>query len=279
MRVDFPARMRRLTCRPVQGVIAVMLATGCRAKGPAPGAIAFQLTARHPSHGSAAPVQSHPSRGAARPPLVYADSFVAQGRDTIFLRRVRLVLMEMAIAPSMANECEEEEGEDNPPCVDFQEDPKVLELPLGRGTVTQSAERAPATDYNLFQLIIHKPDPDHDTTLLRANPDLGSASVRVDGVLSHGGRRHDFVFVTPFNEQEEIALEPAVVVPSRDTLRITLRIDAGSWFTSADRQSLIDPASAELGGPNEHTVKDNIRTSMKVFRDANRDGLDDDNER
>ena len=265
--VDCLTRMRRLicrACRPAQGVLAVLLlAVACRAKGPVPGTIAFQISTRHP---------------AAAPPLVYADSFVAQGRDTVFLRRVRLVLMEMAIAPSVSNECEEEQGEDNPPCVDVQEDPAVLELPLGHGTVVRGAVRAPATDYNLFQLILHTPDPDHDASLLRANPDLDSASVRVDGVLSRGGRRHDFVFVTPFNEQEEIALEPAVAVQPGDTLRITLRIDVASWFTSTDHRSLIDPASAGVGAPNEHTVKDNIRTSLKVFRDSNRDGLEDDNE-
>jgi len=126
---------------------------------------------------------------------------------------------------------------------------------------------------------VHKPDPDKDGPLLRANPDLTGSSVRVEGVVSHGGRRHDFTYTTPFNEQEEIALDPAVVVPPRDTLRVTLRVDVGSWFTSGDHRELLDPASAGPGGPNEHTVKDNIRTSLKVFRDSNRDGLDDDNER
>ena len=246
---------------------ALAFAAGCRAKGPAPGAIVLQISARHPSGDPAPASASHPAPWA---PLVYADSFVAQGRDTIFLRRVRLVLMEMAIAPSVANECEVEDGEDNPPCVDFHEDAFVLEVPLGRGSVRSSAEPAPATEYNLFQLIIHKPDSAQDAALLRANPDLAEASVRVDGVLSHGGKRRAFVFVTPFNEQEEIALEPSVVVPSGDTLRITLHVDVGSWFTSGDRQTLLDPATATAGGPNEHTVKDNIRTSLKVFRDHER---------
>lgn len=254
-------------------------ALGCRAKGPPPGAIAFQVSARHPSGGPAAGSVAPAAGRAPKPPLVYADSFVAQGRDTVFLRRVRLVLMEMAIAPSVANECEEEEGEDNPPCVEFQEAPAILDLPLGRGTVFQSARPAPATDYNLFQLVLHKPDPDKDGPLLRANPDFSGSSVRVEGVVSHGGVRHDFTFTSPFNEQEEIALDPAVVVPSRDTLRITLRVDVGSWFTSGDHRVLLDPATAGPGGPNEHTVKDNIRTSLKVFRDSNRDGLDDANER
>ncbi len=259
--------------------LGVVSAVGCRAKGPAPGAIAFQVSARHPSGDPAAGSVPLAAGRSPKAPIVYADSFVAQGRDTVFLRRVRLVLMDMAIAPSVANECEEEEGEDNPPCVEFQEDPRVLELPLGRGTVFHSAQPAPATDYNLFQLVVHKPDPDKDGPLLRANPDLSGASVRVEGVVSHGGARHDFTFMSPFNEQEEIALDPAVAVPSRDTLWVTLRIDVGSWFTSGDHQVLLDPASAAPGGPNEHTVKDNIRTSLKVFRDSNRDGLDDDHER
>jgi hypothetical protein len=253
--------------RLVPGAIAVLvLAVGCRERGPAPGAIVLQISARRPS-GDPAPAAGPATRPAPRAPLVYADSFVAQGKDTIFLRRVRLVLMEMAIAPSVANECEVEEGEDNPPCVDFHEDPFVLEVPLGRGSVRSSAEPAPATEYNLFQLIIHKPDSAQDAALLRANPDLAGASARVDGVLSHAGKHRDFVFVTPFNEQEEIALEPAVVVPSRDTLRITLHVDVGSWFTSSDHQTLLDPASAAPGEPNEHTVKDNIRTSLRIFRE------------
>ena len=255
----------RVQFRLVPGAIAALvLAVGCRQRGPAPGAIVLQISARHPS-GDPAPAASAAARPAPRAALVYADSFVAQGRDTIFLRRVRLVLMEMAIAPSVANECEEEEGEDNPPCVDFHEDAFVLDVPLGR-SVRSAAEPAPATEYNLFQVIIHKPDST-DAALLRANPDLHETSVRVEGVVSHGGKRRDFVFATPFNEQEEIALEPAVVVPSGDTLRITLHVDVGSWFTSGDHQTLLDPASAAAGGANEHIVKDNIRTSLKVFRD------------
>src|SRR5712664_3638612 len=161
-------RRRAQNCLLV-AALGVVPAVGCRAKGPAPGAIAFHVSARHLSGGPAAGSGAPAAGRAPKAPLVYADSFVAQGRDTVFLRRVQLVLMEMAIAPSVSNECEEEEGEDNPPCVEFQEDPKVLDLPLGRGTVFQSAKPAPATDYNLFQLIVHKPDSGKDGPLLRAN--------------------------------------------------------------------------------------------------------------
>ena len=245
-------------------VIAVaVVATGCREKAPT-GAIVFQLSARHPTAGDSAG------------PLVTTDTMLIQGRDTLFLHRVRITLAELAIAPAVSNECEEEEGEDNPPCVEFDEDPVVLDLPLGSGAIRRSAKPAPATDYNLFQANIHRPDPAADSALLRANPEFADASIRLDGTLSRGGKRRDFTFTSGFNEQEEIALEPVLTVAARDSVHLTLRVDVASWFRSADHKALIDPATAGLAGPHEGLVRDNIRTSLKVFRDTNGDGLEDD---
>jgi hypothetical protein len=242
---------------------AAAAATGCRPKPPA-GAIVFQISARHATAGD--------SSG----PLVTTDTMLVQGRDTLFLHSVRIVLAELAIAPAVSNECEEEEGEDNPPCVEFEDAPVVIDLPLGRGSVRRSARYAPATDYNLFQAVIHRPVSTTDTALLRANPDLADASIRVLGTLSRGGRRRDFTFTSGFNEQEEITLEPVLAVAAGDSVHVTLRVDVASWFRGTSGKSLIDPATAGLAGPQEATVRDNIRTSMKVFRDANGDGIEDD---
>jgi hypothetical protein len=240
-----------------------MVAAGCRAKPPA-GAIVLQLSARHASAGDSAG------------PLVISDTMLVQGRDTLFLHSARLVLAELAIAPAVSNECEEEQGEDNPPCVEFDDAPVALDLPLGRGSLRRAARYAPATDYNLFQAVIHRPVSTTDTALLRSNPDLVDASIRVLGTLSRGGRRRDFTFTSGFNEQEEITLEPVLTVATGDSVRLTLRVDVASWFRSADRKAIVDPAAAGLAGPQEATVRDNIRTSLKVFRDANGDGIEDD---
>ncbi len=245
-------------------VLAVAaVATGCREKAPT-GAIVFQLSARHPTAGDSAG------------PLVTTDTMLIEGRDTLFLHRVRIMLAELAIAPAVSNECEEEEGEDNPPCVEFDDAPVLLDLPLGRGAIRRSAKPAPATEYNLFQAVIHRPDSSVDVLLLRDNPDLVGGSIRVDGTLSRGGKRRDFRFISGFNEQEEITLEPVLTVAARDSVHVTLRVDVASWFRSADHKSLIDPATAGLAGPHEGLVRDNIRTSLKVFRDSNGDGLEDD---
>lgn len=233
-------------------------ALACRGKEPS-GFIAFQLSAQPPG----------------RPALDSAKVVVALGKDTVFLHRVRIVLMELAIAPSLANECEEEEGEDNPPCVEFDEHPVVIDLPLGRPVVPRSTKPAPATSYNLFQAIIHRPTLEADTALLQANPEFQGKSILAEGIWSRGGTRVPFAFASDFTEQEEISLEPALTVPKGDSLVVTLRVDVASWFKSEDGKSLVDPRTAGPGGANEHLLRDHIRTSIRAFRDQNRDGQDD----
>ena len=233
-------------------VALVGLLLGCRGKeSEAPtGFIVFQLSAASPG-------------------------VVTAGKDTIFLQRVRMVLAELAIAPSLANECEEEEGEDNPPCVEFDEHPVVIDLPLDRPVQRRSAQPAPATSFNLFQAVIHRPTPDADSALLRANPDFNGSSVLVEGIWSRGGTRTPFTLASDFAEQEEISIEPALSVFRADSLKLTFRVDVAGWFRGTDGKALVDPRTMGRGGPNEHLLRDHIRTSMAVFRDQNGDGRDD----
>lgn len=261
-----------IAARPSWSALLLLMAAGAAAAGcreqakekklPA-GAIIFQLSARHPTAAD------------TLPSLVSNDTMLVHGRDTLFLRHVRVVLAELAIAPAVSNECEEEEGEDNPPCVEFDDAPVAIDLPLDSGTVRRSVQPAPATDYNLFNAVIHRPDSVADAVLLVHHPELWGSSIRVEGTLSRAGRRRDFTFNSGFNEQEEISLEPALTVAPGDSLHITLRVDVASWFRSADGKSFVNPATAGLAGPNEGLVRGNIRTSFQVFRDANADGLED----
>jgi hypothetical protein len=236
-------------------VLCALAALGCRGKEPKPssGFFAFHLSAGAP--------------GAA---------VVALGKDTVFLHRVRLVLAELAIAPLLAGECGEEEGEDHPPCVEFDEHPVVLELPLDRPVLHRHTKPAPATSYTLFQAVLHRPTAAGDTALLRTHPDFSGVSIRAEGIYSRAGTRSAFSHVSDFAEQEEILLAHPIVVPAGDSVHITLLVDVASWFRSSDGATLVDPRSAAPGGPNEHLVRDHVRMSMKVFRDQNGDGHDDD---
>ena len=239
--------------------LGVLGALACREKPPS-GFITFQVSAR--PDGAAA--DSGPPTGV-----------VALGKDTIILQRVRMVLAELAIAPSEAQECEEEEGEDNPPCVEFDEHPVVIELPLDRPVASRSTLPAPVTSYSLFQAVLHPATLEDDSALVRGNPDVIGASVLVEGIVSRAGKRTPFSFNTDFAEKEEITLEPALTVAKGDSLHVTLRVDVASWFKSEDGKTLIDPVGAGPGGKNQHLVRDHIRTSIAVFIDQNGDGQAD----
>jgi hypothetical protein len=236
------------------------------------GFLVLQLSARHPSAAT---------RTQTAAPFVSGAHFLAQGNDTIFLSRARVVLANLAVGPAIASECageEESEFEHNPPCIEFGEAPQVLELPLDRLVTRLAIHDVPPTEYNVLQLEIHRPSPDRDTQFVHDNPEFATASIRVEGTYSQGEQRRDFVFASRFGEREIQRLIPPVSVAAGDTTHMTIRVDVASWFRSSDGSALIDPVSGNPGGANELLIRDHIRTSLKSFRDDNADGLDDDNE-
>ena len=76
--------------------------------------------------------------------------------------------------------------------------------------------------------------------------------------------------------QLEHTFSPALVIDAAGNLttNVTVSVDLTSWFRNSSG-ALIDPASANAGGPNAGVVSDNIRRSFRAFRDDDHDGQDD----
>jgi hypothetical protein len=55
---------------------------------------------------------------------------------------------------------------------------------------------------------------------------------------------------------------------------LTLFVDLDGWFRG-ESGVLLDPATANIGQPNEGEVKSNIETSLNAFDDDDLDGIDD----
>jgi hypothetical protein len=207
-------------------------------------------------------------------PLAARDSaVVALGRDTIIIRRVELVLKEIQLAPAGSGECDPEEAEEEA-CAPLEMEPVLRALPLGDAAESLITVRAPADTYIVFHFAIQPPDPTHDGALLAAHPDFAGVSIRVQGTFRRSGTRRDFVYTSPFSEQEETALMPPLAVLPDSRVNLTLRMAVATWFLSADKTALIDPSSANPGQPNQSLVHDNIRTSVAAFRDDDHDGSD-----
>ncbi|OGU00384.1 MAG: hypothetical protein A2085_02970 [Gemmatimonadetes bacterium GWC2_71_10] len=56
---------------------------------------------------------------------------------------------------------------------------------------------------------------------------------------------------------------------------LTIRMDVRTWFRVGGTGALIDPASANVGQPNEGAVRENIKNSIEAFEDDDRDGDQD----
>jgi len=237
---------------------------GC-SETPAPtGHVAFQVTSRSSPDAAASGVGSR---------LAAADSsVVAYGGDTIVIRRAELVLRNLWLQPAETGECEPEEEEY---CAELQNDLVVLTFPLADSAEHRFVAAAKPGAYSGLQLEVYNPAPDREAGFLASHPEFVSTSARFQGTLSRSGRRRDFVATSDLTGIQELALSAPLAVQAGDTTRLTLRVDLARVFLGADRTSLIDPATTAPGGPNAHLLQDNIRMSLRAFRDENRDGLDD----
>ena len=71
-------------------------------------------------------------------------------------------------------------------------------------------------------------------------------------------------YTSDFNEVQEFALDPVLVVAKERTPPVLLRVDVAKWFLTADSTALLDPATAGASGTNAAQVRDNIRMSFGV---------------
>ncbi|MGH7537110.1 MAG: hypothetical protein ACREMF_00625 [Gemmatimonadales bacterium] len=243
---------------------------GCSKREPPAGSVAFQVATRHPP---GVPLAAPEATTAAAGALATGDSVVVTlGRDTVILRRVELVLTQIMLSPMESGHCDPDDPNE---CSTVEAGPVLLQLPLGDQAEHRTTVRAPADRYIVLHLQIHRPDAQRDSAFLAAHPEFANTSVRVQGTFSRAGRRREFVFATDFNEQEETDITPPMIVAADSTARLTLRLNVATWFLSAEKTALVDPATAGPGQPHEHLVKDNIRMSVRTFEDVNSDGLDD----
>lgn len=240
----------------------VLCLPGCSRPHPS-GSVAVQLSTRSPTVGPDGPAGGGDS------------AVVALGNDTIIVRRAHIVATEVALQLASTQECEPGEDEG---CAMLEAGPLLLDFPLDAGAEQILRAPAPANEYSVFQLQIHRADTNTDATFIVSHPEFANTSVRIDGTFSRSGVRRDFVFVSRFNEIQELELAPPLRVQPDETLRLTLTLDLARLFLSADKATLVDPASANPGGPHESLMNDNMRLAVTAFRDEDRDGRDDGHE-
>jgi len=158
-----------------------------------------------------------------------------------------------------------DEGETE--CEEFKAGPFRLELPLD-GIEAVVTVDIPTGSYHEVEFQIHKVNAS-DVDFASANPDFVGKSIRVEGTFNG----QPFVYETDLEVEQEVELEPPLVVTETTATNLTIRVDLSAWFKTATG-SLIDPATANTGGVNQSLVALNIRRSFHAFEDQDRDGED-----
>jgi hypothetical protein len=198
-------------------------------------------------------------------PVDYTD-----GTNTLSITKVEMVVKEVELKRSeFAGQCDSTVSHDQ--CEELESGPFLLDLPLSAGaTSVVTVDVLPGT-YDKFEFKIHKPSDDaENAAFLAAHPDFNGVSVRVAGTWNGVA----FTYMTRVTAEQETNLVPPLVVTDAGTSDFTLFIDIGTWFRTSGNL-LIDPSSANIGGPNESIVNSNITRSFDSFEDENHDGHDD----
>lgn len=192
--------------------------------------------------------------------------------NTLLLTRVAVVIREIELERQF-DECEDDSSNDN--CEEFEVGPFLLELPLDGSVIGIGDIEVPPGLYDELEFEIHKPSDDtpDDLAFLQVHPEFKGVSIWVEGVFNGG---EPFIFLQDLNEDQEIDLNPPLEVTAESPpLNLTLELDVSGWFRDASG-ILIDPLSANKGGDNEDLVEENIKNSIELFEDDDRDGRRDD---
>lgn len=201
------------------------------------------------------------------------DSLViAVGSDSLIITKVEVVARRIELKGSEASDCDDEADLDD--CEELQLDARLFRLPLAEGVSSPIGADVPAGTYAGIEIKFHKPTSSSgDALFLAANPTWPAGqSVRVTGFY----RNVPFTYTSDVVFKIDQALVPPLTVVDGTATNVTIRIDVASWFRDRNSGALIDPATAGVSGTNRSKVDNNIKDSVRAFRDDDEDGDESD---
>ncbi|HEY8106518.1 MAG TPA: hypothetical protein VIE46_10440 [Gemmatimonadales bacterium] len=182
-----------------------------------------------------------------------------------------------AASTSTADDHGHDMGDDNgndanDDCENVEVGPVLVDVPVTTSGAQHSVSvTVDAGTFEKVEFEIHQPENDTgDLAFLAANPGFAGISIRVQGTWNGTS----FTFTSDLNAKQEIELSPPLVVAQSGATDLTIFFGVSGWFATSGG-TLIDPASAVKGQPNEGLVQDNIKRSLRAFRDNDEDGAED----
>ncbi len=161
----------------------------------------------------------------------------------------------------------------NDDCEELEVGPVLVDVPVTTSGAQHSVSvTIDAGTFDKVEFEIHKPENGStgDAAFLTANPGFAGISIRVQGTWNGTS----FTFTSDLDAKQKVQLSPPLVVAQSGPTDLTIFFDVAGWFATSGG-TLVDPASAAKGQPNEGLVQDNIKRSLRAFRDNDEDGAED----
>ena len=215
------------------------------------------------------------------------DVTTTEGANTLVITKAQLVVARIELQRDGASctsdadagdEVGDNDGEHSDDCEELELAPSLIDLPVTSAVVSKLAVTIPAGTYSSLEAKIRpvRAGGEHgkgSAAFLAANSAFAGVSVRVEG--TYNGK--SFVYTGSPHAELETRFSPALVVDA-SPVNLTVNVDLPSWFRT-QAGALIDPATANGDGVNASVVADNIRRSFRAFRDDDRNGRDDDEDK
>jgi hypothetical protein len=207
------------------------------------------------------------------------DVSLSTGTDALVITSVQLVVARLELQRAGATCTSEaamgDDDADENECAELELAPTLIDIPVNGTVLSVMSGSVPAGSYSALEAKIRplRSDNEHgrsSAAFLTAHPELNGVSVVVDGTFN--GTR--FTYQGAPRVEFERTFNPPLVVDVAP-MNLTVSMDLTTWFRTQSG-ALIDPSTANAGGPNAVLVAENIKRSFHAFRDDDRDGGDDD---
>lgn len=187
--------------------------------------------------------------------------------DSVVISRARLVLRDIKFKT---------QGEDS---LNFRTAPMVLELSLAGAVQSIGTTTVPLGTYNRVEFDVHRVEAPEIAALPAADQTAFADflagerySIIVDGTVYRTGLAPAvFTYRSKVDAKQKIDLSPAMVLDANSTnVNATLVVSSAGWFTNSVG-GLVDPTDTN----NESVIDENLKASIKVYKDNNKDGSKD----
>lgn len=159
----------------------------------------------------------------------------------------------------------------------YKTTPLVLELNLDGNVQEVASQNVPFGTYTRLEFDIHKAEA-NDTLSMSADQRTkirpffagDKYSIIIEGIIYEGTTQRSFVYKSRLNVKQKIDLvQPIAVSGTEPAVNTTMLISSNGWFK--ENNSILDPSDSK----NETKIDNNIRSSVRAYKDKNKDGIAD----